>query len=197
MAGLKLKPTKCVPLKQEVSFLSHLITPAAVKANGTKVKQVVDWPVQLSVGGVRIFMGLASYHRKFVPYFAGIAFPLHQLSEKGKKFAWSAECHAAFNTLKDKLSTPPILAFPDFSPSVGPFTLDTDASDLAIGAVLSQKSANGEVVIAYANRRLDKRERRYYITRREMLALVYFLKHFRHYLLGKPFNVRTDHQALQ
>ncbi|KAA3670312.1 uncharacterized protein DEA37_0003635, partial [Paragonimus westermani] len=87
---------------------------------------------------------------------------------KDKIFVWSAECHAAFNTLKDKLSSPPILAFLDFSPSAGPFILDTDASNLAIGAVLSQKSANGEVVIVYACRRLDKRERRYCATRREM-----------------------------
>ncbi|KAA3670990.1 uncharacterized protein DEA37_0008798, partial [Paragonimus westermani] len=103
----------------------------------------------------------------------------------------------AFITLKDKLSSPPILAFPDFSPSAGPFILDADPSDLTIGAVPSQKSANGEVATVYASRRLDKRGRRYCTTRREMLALVYFLKHFRPCLLGKPFTVRTDHQALQ
>ncbi|KAA3676704.1 uncharacterized protein DEA37_0010775 [Paragonimus westermani] len=126
-----------------------------------------------------------------------IASQLHQLTEKGNKFLWSAECHAAFNTLKGKLSSPPILAFPNFSPSAGPFILDTDASDPAIGAVLSQKSANGEVVIAYASRRLNKRERRYCTTCRGMSALVYFLEQFRPYLLGKPSKVRTDHQALQ
>ncbi|KAA3678651.1 uncharacterized protein DEA37_0007304 [Paragonimus westermani] len=153
MAGLKLKPTKCVLLMQEVSFLGHLTTPAGVKTDGKKVKQIVDWPVPRS-------------YRKFVQYFAETASPLYQPMEKGKKFVWSAECHAAFNTLEDKLSSPPILAFPDFSPSDGPFLLDTDASDLAIGAVLSQKPANGEVVIAYASRRLDKRKRRYCTTRR-------------------------------
>ncbi|KAA3675654.1 uncharacterized protein DEA37_0006311 [Paragonimus westermani] len=97
-----------------------------------------------------------------------IASPLHQLTEKGKKFVWSAKCHAAFNPLKDKLSSPPILALPDFSPPVGPPILDTDASDLAIGAVLSQKSVNGEVMIACASRRLDRRERRYCTTRRKI-----------------------------
>ncbi|KAA3679460.1 uncharacterized protein DEA37_0005708 [Paragonimus westermani] len=177
MAGLKLKPTKFVLLKRELSFLGHSITPAGVKTDGTKVKQVVDWPVPRSV--------------------SEIASPLHQLTEKGKKFVWTAECHAAFNTLEDKLSSPPILAFPDFSPSAGPFILNTDASDLAIGTVLSQKSVNGEVVFAYASRRLDKREMHYCTTRREMLPLVYFLEHFHPYLLGKPFKVRTDYQALQ
>ncbi|KAA3679211.1 uncharacterized protein DEA37_0009615 [Paragonimus westermani] len=197
MAGLKLKPTKCVLLKQEVSFLGQLITPAGVKTDGTKVNQVADWPVPRSVSKVRSFMGLASYYRKFVPYFAKIASPLLQPTEEGRTFVWSAECHAAFNTLKDRLSSPPILAFPDFSPSAGPSILDTDASDLAIGAALSKRSANGEAVIAYAGRGLDKRERRYCTTCREMIALVYFHKHFRPYLLGKPFKVRTDHQALQ
>ncbi|KAA3670999.1 uncharacterized protein DEA37_0003259 [Paragonimus westermani] len=99
---------------------------------------------------------------------------LLQLTEKGKKFVRSPECHAAFNTLKDKLSSTLILAYPDFSPSSGLSILNTDASDLAIGDVLSQKSVIGEV-IAYASRRLDKRERRYRTARREMLALVYFL----------------------
>ncbi|KAA3672328.1 uncharacterized protein DEA37_0001877, partial [Paragonimus westermani] len=83
-----------------------------------------------------------------------IASPLHQLTENGGKFVWSAECHRAFNTPKDKLSSP-ILALSDFLPSAGPLLLDTDASDLAIGAMLSQKSVDLEVVIAYANRRLD------------------------------------------
>ncbi|KAA3677278.1 uncharacterized protein DEA37_0012157 [Paragonimus westermani] len=145
--GLKLKPTTCVPLKQ-ASFLGHLITPAGVKTDGTKVKQVGDWPVPRSVIEVRSFMGLASFYRNFVLYFAEIASPLHQLTEKIKKFIWSAECHAAFNTLEDKLNSPPILAISNFSSSAGPFILDTGASDLAIGAVLSQKSAYVEVVIA-------------------------------------------------
>ncbi|KAA3680587.1 uncharacterized protein DEA37_0007369 [Paragonimus westermani] len=150
MARLKLKPTKYVLLKQEVSFLGHLITLAGVKTDGTKVRQVADWPVPQSR-----------------------------------------------STLKDQLSSPLILASPDFSPSARPLIIGTDASDLAIGAVLFQQSANGEFVIAYASCRLDKREMRYCTMRREMLASVYFLKHFRPYLLGKSVKVRTDHRVLQ
>ncbi|KAA3677041.1 uncharacterized protein DEA37_0002882 [Paragonimus westermani] len=93
-----------------------------------------------------------------------------KIIERGEKFVWSPECHAAFNTLGDKLNSLSILASTNFSPTVGPCILDTDASDLAIGAVLSQKSANGEVMIAYASRLLDKRERRYCTTRREMIT---------------------------
>ncbi|KAA3679599.1 uncharacterized protein DEA37_0004833 [Paragonimus westermani] len=120
MAGLKLKLKECVLLKQEVSLLGHLIIPTVVKTGGTKLKQIVDWPVPRLVSEARSFMKLAWYYREFVSHFAEIAFPLHQLTEKGKKFVWSAECYAAFNTLKDMLSSPLILGFPDFSPSAGP-----------------------------------------------------------------------------
>ena len=196
-AGLKLKMSKCSFLQREVSFLGHVITPAGIKTDGSKIQKIRDWPKPRSTDEVRSFMGLASYYRKFVPKFAAIATPLHRLTEKGRRFLWTAECERAFGLLKHHLSSPPILAYPDVSQTAGEFVLDTDASDLAIGAVLSQKTDKGEAVIAYASRCLSKCERRYSTTRREMLALVAFLKHFRPYLLGRPFTVRTDHQSLQ
>ena len=82
-------------------------------------------------------MGLATYYAKFVPDFAGIAAPLHNLTKKGVDFLWSADCDFAFRTLKEKLTSSPVLAYPDFSPSAGRFILDSDASDFLIGAVLS------------------------------------------------------------
>ena len=100
----------------------------------------------------------------------------------------------AFEKLKQMLTTAPILAHPDFSQ---PFILDTDASDLAIGSVLSQKIDNKERVLAYASRTLSKAERKYCVTRKELLALVYFVKYFRHYLYGREFTVRTDHGSLR
>ena len=92
------------------------------------------------------------------------------------------------------LTTAPILAHPDFSQ---PLILDTDASDIAIGSVLSQKIDNKERVLAYASRTLSKAERKYCVTRKELLALVYFVKYFRHYLYGREFTVRTDHGSLR
>ena len=100
----------------------------------------------------------------------------------------------AFEKLEQMLTTTPILAHPDFSQ---PFILDTDASDLAIGSVLSQKIDNKERVLAYASRTLSKAERKYCVTRKELLALVYFVKYFRHYLYGREFTVRTDHGSLR
>ncbi|KAK4469996.1 hypothetical protein MN116_000019 [Schistosoma mekongi] len=196
--GLKLRPNKCQFLKQSVTFLGHYITSRGVQTDCSKVQAVQSWPSPTSAAEVKSFMGLASYYRRFVANFAGIAAPLHRLTEKGRKFLWTAECQSAFEELKAKLAAAPILGFPDTSLGPGPFILDTDASDHAIGAVLSQISPGGqEKVISYGSRKLDKREVNYSTTRREMLALVYFMKHFRHYLLGRQFRVRTDHKTLQ
>ena len=138
--------------------------------------------------------GFASYYRRFIEGFAQVAKPLHCLTERKRQFQWTEECQAAFEELRHRLTTAPVLAYPDFEKS---FILDTDASDVGIGAVLSQVSHNGqENVITYASRLLSKTERRYCVTRRELLAVVAFTKQFRHYLLGKPFLLRTDHGSL-
>ncbi|CAH8658130.1 unnamed protein product [Dicrocoelium dendriticum] len=196
-AGLRLKGSKCRFLRSQVTFLGHVITPNGISTDPGKCEKVQSWPRPRNVEDLRSFLGLASYYRRFIRNFATISAPLHRLTEKGRQFLWTDECNRAFTQLKECLSSPPILGLPDVSDTAGPFVLDTDASADAIGAVLSQKTSSGEVVIAYASRRLDKRERRYSTTRRELLALVKFLRYFRPYLIGKPFLVRTDHQSLQ
>ena len=123
--------------------------------------------------------------------------PLTRLTRKDSVFRWDEQCENAFIALKNKLCSAPILKFPDTTDQAGMFILDTDASDNSIGAVLSQVDSDGqERVIAYGGRTLNKNERNYCTTRKEMLALVNFLKHYRHYLLGRKFLVRTDHQSL-
>jgi hypothetical protein len=92
------------------------------------------------------------------------------------------------------LISAPILGQPDFTK---PFVLDTDASKDAIGAVLSQEIDGAEIVIAHGSRTLTKTERKYCVTRKELLAVVHFVKHFRHFLYGKTFTVRTDHSSLR
>ena len=125
--------------------------------------------------------------------FARIAKPLHRLTEKSYPFHWTNECASAFGELRQRLVSAPVLAFPDFRQ---PFILDTDASDVGMGAVLSQVLDGQERVIAYASRTLSKPERRYCVTRRELLAVVTFVQHFRPYLLGSRFLLRTDHTWL-
>ena len=140
-------------------------------------------------------MGFASYYRRFIKDFAVVAKPLHRLTEKGAQFKWTAECERAFQQLRNLLTSTPVLAHPDFN---RPFILDTDASDTGVGAVLSQVDEEGrERVVAYASRLLSKPERNYCVTRRELLAVVTFVKHLHPYLLGRRFCLHADHGSLK
>ena len=118
--------------------------------------------------------------------------PLNKLTEKKEKFIWTKECQEAFDSLKWKLIQAPILSFPNFSE---PFILDTDASNTAIGAVLSHRIDGQAKVVAYASRALTKSERKYCVTRNELLAVVHFVKYFRLFLYGKRFT--KDHGSLR
>ena len=145
------------------------------------------------------FLGLASYHRRFIVDFSIVAEPLYRLSKKGVKFQWEPEQRKAFEELKHGLTSAPVLAYPDFSPDAGLFVLDTDASQrLGIGTVLSQVQADGtERVVACGSRSLNDHERNYCTTRLEILALVTYVDYFRYYLAGCKFLVRTDHHSLK
>ena len=112
--GLKLKPTKCQFVRKEVEYLGHVITPQGLKTNPRLVAAVQEFPVPQSLQEVRRFLGLSSYYRRFIPRFAKVAQPLHQLTRKGAEFVWSDECHSAFETLKQKLTSAPVLAYPAF-----------------------------------------------------------------------------------
>ena len=193
-ANLKLQPTKCALCSEEVKFLGHIVSRKGVATDPAKTEKVASWPTPKNKKEVQRFLGLASYYRRFVQNFASVAKPLHQLVEKNREFRWTEQCQRAFEEIRQKLVSSPVLSFPDFSK---PFVLDTDASDTGIGAVLSQTQDDGtERVIAYASRVLSKPERHYCVTRKELLAVVAFTKHFRPYLLGRAFVLRTDHGSL-
>lgn len=193
-AKLKLKPKKCHLFHKEVAFLGHVVSEAGVKTDPAKIDAVEKWPTPINVKQVRSFLGLASYYRRFIKVFSDEAKPLTKLTEKEQEFVWTKECETAFQALKEKLITAPILAYPQLGVE---FILDTDASNYGIGAVLSQEDDGKERVVAYASRTLNKAEQNYCVTRRELLAIVTFLKHFRHYLYAQPVTVRTDHGALR
>ena len=193
-ANLKLKAKKCSLFKRKVVFLGHVVSPEGISADPSKVESIKSWPVPKNTTEVRSFIGLCSYYRKFVKGFAEIAGPLHKLTEKNARFEWSEKCQAAFETLKECLMSTPILAYPDENVD---FILDTDASHQGIGAVLSQVHNGSERVIAYGSRKMSRPERRYCVTRKELLAIVHFVKHFRHYLYGRKFLIRTDHGSLR
>nr|XP_061825306.1 uncharacterized protein LOC133612154 [Nerophis lumbriciformis] len=193
-AKLKLKPSKCCLFRRQVAYLGHIVSENGVATDPGKVRKVQGWPTPSSLKDVRHFVGLASYYRRFIKNFACIAEPLHALTKKHVQFRWSEECQVAFDDLKSRLITAPILGYPL---DQGDMILDTDASDVGIGAVLSQFQQGVERVLAYGSRKLSKTEQNYCTTRRELLAVVDFTSHFRQYLLGRRFTVRTDHSSLR
>ena len=133
-AGLKLKRNKCDLCMEQVKFLGHIVSAEGVQIDPEKTEKVAQWPQPFSKREVQQFLGLANYYRRFVKDFASINKPLHCLTEKTSKFDWTDDCQRAFEQLRQRLVTAPILVFPDFSLT---FLLDTDASDIGIGAVLS------------------------------------------------------------
>ena len=202
-AGLKIKPKKCRLFRRETEFLGHIISGEGVKVNPDKIAAIRDWPVPECVTELRSFLGTASYYRKFIAQFATIAAPLHELTGGGQTFLWTEACQEAFEHLKTALCSAPVLNFPVKGAK---FILDTDASERGIGAVLSQlvpietpdgSEAYEERVLSYASRTLSVHEKRYCTTRKELLAVVWFLRHYRSYLYGQEFLVRTDHSSLQ
>ena len=193
-AGLKLKPSKCKLLQKTITFLGHVVSEKGVSTDPSKIVAVQEWPIPINVTEVRSFIGLCSYYRRFVQDFAAVAGPLHALTGKRVPFKWTTACQEAFEELKNRLTSAPILAMPQDDQ---PYRLDTDASNDAIGAVLSQVQDGQERVVAYASRLLNKSEKNYCVTRRELLAVVFFIKQFRNYLLGRKFLIRTDHAALR
>ena len=192
-AGLTLRGRKCRIGMAKVNYLGHVFSAAGMEPDPQKVAAVHDWTTPTNVSDLRSFLGLASYYRRYIPRFADIAAPLHHLTEKGATFRWDPACQTAFDTLKEKLTQAPILTYPEFLPSSEPFSLQTDASAVGIGVVLEQAGH----VVAYASRSLTQSERNYSVIQRECLAVVYGLKQFRHYLLGRPFYLLTDHAPLQ
>ncbi len=173
-AGLKLQPKKCSFLRSEVQYLGHIVTPQGIKTDPSKTAVVKDWPVPQTAREVKCFLGLAGYYRRFVPGFATIAAPLHKASTRASHFIWDTSCTDAFQELKQRLTTTPVLAFPQFDL---PFVVDTDASDSGLGAVLSQLQDGEERVIAYASRTQSKAERNYCVTRKELLAVIFAADH--------------------
>ena len=158
-------------------------------------KTFEEHPCPLDATGVRRFLGLASYYRRFVPSFSVIAAPLNALTKKNAVFQWTSECDRAFEELKHSLTTTPVLGYPRFGPGRS-FILETDASTVGLGAVLSQTQDDGTIhPIAYASRSVDKHEKNYGISELETLRLVWAVRYFRSYLLGHPCVVYTDHIA--
>ena len=143
-AGVKLKPNKCHFLKTRVNFLGHVISSKGIETDPAKIAALRDWPTPANAKELRSFLGLAGYYRKFIKNFSVTSEPLYRLLKKNRAYLWTEDQEESFQTLKQLLCNPPILASPAFGPEARRFILDTDAStDYGIGAVLSQQQSDG------------------------------------------------------
>lgn len=196
--NLRVKLEKCQFAQTKVAFLGHVVSKEGIRPDPIKVEAVKEIAAPTCLKELRSFLGLASYYRRFILNFATIAAPLTKLTTKAESkapFHWSEECDNSFTELKRQLCSTPLLAYPKFDRE---FTLYTDASDVGLGVVLSQRDDNGvDRVIAYGSRSLTPRERNYATTEKEALAIHYGTQHFRLYLLGRKFKIVTDHSALR
>jgi len=191
-AKLKLKPSKCSFFQRKVAFHGFIVSEASIEVQQEKVQVVAEWLTPRNIHETLSYLGLCNYYRRFVDGFSSIAAPLHALTKKNATYRWSDECDEAFRSLKRCLITAPILSLPTDD---GCYVLDTDASNVGLGAILSQVQDGDEKVNAYASRTLSKSERKYDTTKKELLAVVYSLQ-YRQYIFGRHFVVRTDHTAL-
>lgn len=190
--NLKLNPKKCDFLKQEILYLGHLISKEGVAPDPEKTKAILNFPVPKDANETKRFVAFANYYRKHIANFADIASPLNFLSKKGVPFRWDSRCQQAFEGLKQALMNPPVLQYPNFS-ETNTFILKTDASNVALGAILSNEN---DKPVAYASRSLNSHERNYPVIDKELLAICFAVKTFRTYLYGRKFIIYTDHRPL-
>eukprot|EP00253_Pinus_taeda_P029424 PITA_29424 len=184
------KLSKCSFFQERIHYLGHIISGEGISVDPEKVKAIMDWPIPRNAHEIRSFMGLAEYYRRFVEGFSKITKPITTLQRKGIRYEWTEECSKAFSELKRLLTSAPILRVPDMDKD---FTVCTDASKHGLGAVLMQDRG----VIAYASRKLKPHEELYATHDLELAAVVLALKIWRHYLVGRNFTLKSDHQSLQ
>jgi hypothetical protein len=180
---------------KSLPFLGHTISSKGIAPDPAKIDAVQKIQPPKNTTKLRSFLGLAGYYRQFIRNFSAIAQPLNKLLHKDEPYHWGSKQQQAFELLKEKLVTAPILAYPDFSKR---FILATDASYHGFGATLSQKDRDGrEHPIAYASKSLLPQEQNYFATELECAAIVWAIEHFHSYLGATEFTLITDHLALK
>ncbi|MCO5588021.1 hypothetical protein L7F22_041975 [Adiantum nelumboides] len=175
---------------QEIQYLGHIISKNGIRMDPAKLEVIKDWPNPRNLHEVRSFIGMCAYYRRFIEKFSLIAGPLHDLTKKNVKYVWTEKRQQAFDTLKQKLISQPVLALSDLSK---PFEVQCDACGDCLGAVLLREGH----AIAYESGRLSSDEQILGIYEKERLAVLHALDSWKHYLLGTPFSLRTDHQSLK
>lgn len=194
-SNFKIQMDKSEFLKLETAYLGHIISKDGIKPNPDKIVAIQKFPIPKTTTEIKRFLGLLGYYRKFIPDFARITKPMTQCLKKGSKINSNDPSYInCFEKCKTLLTNDPILQYPDFNKE---FILTTDASNLAIGAVLSQGQIGSDKPISYASRTLNSSEINYSTIEKELLAIVWATKYFRPYLFGRKFKIVTDHKPLQ
>ena len=193
---LYLKLEKCEFHKSSVNFLGYTLSTSGVQMNNDKVASILDWKPPKSVHDIQVFLGFANFYRRFIPNFSKIVRPLTLLLRKNSQFRWTDEESTAFETLKSSFTSAPILHHAD--PTI-PFIVETDASDYALGAILSQYHDNHLHPVAFYSRSFLPAEVNYDVHDKELLAIKVAFEQWRHHLIGArhPILVYTDHKNLQ
>ena len=173
-----------------MGFLGHVVAVDGIYVDPQKVEAVASWEQQTTVTEVQSFLGLAGYYRRFTEGFSKIAGPLHYLTRKGVKFEWTDRGEGSFQTVKEKLTSAPVLTLPEGNEG---FEVYNDASHKGLGCVLMQHKR----VVAYASRQLKKHELNYPTHDLELAAVIFALKTLRHYLYGATCQIFTDHKSLK
>ncbi|KAL5009348.1 hypothetical protein ScPMuIL_014929, partial [Solemya velum] len=195
-ANLTMKPSKCTFAAKEVKFLGHIISKHGIAANPAKTSAISTFPVPKTVKQLRSFLGATNFYKSYVPGYSALVAPLHNLLRKDVRFVWTPECQQAFDMLKEKLTTHPVvLAHPDMNK---PFSLTTDASQTSIGFYLSQFDDNNqERIVSYGGRALSSAERNWSVSELECLAVIVGIRRFHSYLAYSEFTVFSDHKSLE
>ena len=189
-ASLYANLEKCIFCTDRVAFLGYVVTPQGIEVDGAKIDAIRSWPTPQTITQVRSFLGLAGFYRRFVRDFSTIAAPLHELTKKGVSFHWGPAQDQAFDTLKERLTSAPLLQLPDFGKT---FELECDASGVGIGGLLMQ----GGKPVAYFSEKLNGPTLNYSTYDKEFYALVRSLETWQHYLWPKEFIIHSDHESLK
>ena len=195
--GLTTKPSKCQFALSECTYLGHIVGSGVVKPEKDKLRTIEQYPQPRTKKEIRSFLGLTGYYRRFIQNYSTIATPLTNLTRKSEpeKVVWTSKCNEAFEKLKESLLSTPVMRNPDFT---RPFVLQTDASEVGVGAVLGQMDEKGfDHPVAYFSRKLLPRELKYSTVEKDCLAIKLGIEAFQVYLLGTEFTIQTDHRALQ
>ena len=187
---LYAKKEKCDFWLPEVKFLGHVVSKEGISVDPAKIEVVLNWARPRNVCEIRSFLGLAGYYRRFVEGFSRLAAPMTRLSQKGVRFDWTDACEEAFQLLKERLTTSPVLVVPTGGVR---YVVYTDASRLGLGCVLMQEGR----VVAYGSRQLKTHEQNYPTHDLELATIVFALKIWRCYLYGEQFEVFSDHKSLK